>query len=189
MKHLLTLTGLVAQAALALSLLGALMTPRVAVADDRPVISVAKDGTVDGSVVVGAPPDVVHSYLADVATLRKRSKDVVSAEVEKDGACELVTTTARNFIELTYVSRRCPSGSGWVETLLESDTMNDYYAEWFVTPVTSGIEIRFRMRTELNMVPRRLVRAGVKSNVEASLELMQSILGGPDVPPDRVAAD
>lgn len=189
MKRSLTSPGFVAQAALALSLFGALVAPRIASADDSPMVSVSKDGTVDGSVVVGAPPDVVQSYLSDVAALRKRSKDVVAVEVQKDGACELVTTTARSFIEVVYVSRRCPSGTGWVETLLESDTMNDYYAEWFVTPVSSGIEVRFRMRTDLNMVPSRLVRAGVKSNVQASLELMQSLLGGPDAPPDRVAAD
>jgi len=176
-------------ALLALSLFGALLaTP--AVADDGPVVEVNGDGTIDGRVVVGAPPDKVDSYLSDIATLRRHSKDVVDVQITREGGCELVTTTARNVIEMSYTSRRCRTKLGWVETLLESDGMSDYYAEWMVTPVTGGIEVRFRLRTELDLpVPSRMLRGAMKRNVRHSLELMQETLGGPDEPPRQLAGE
>lgn len=174
---------------LALSLFGALLaTP--ALADDAPVVEVHGDGTIDGSVVVGGPPDLVQSYLADVNRLRRQNKDVVDVTVVRDGACELVTTVARNVVEMSYTSRRCPTKTGWVETLLESSGMNDYYAEWMVEPVTGGIAVRFRLRTELDLpVPSRLVRGTMKRSVRHALETMQRDLGGPDAPPRQLAEE
>jgi hypothetical protein len=182
------LRALLARTAFALSLLCAL--PGSALADDSPTVQVGKDGTVDGTVVVGAPPDVVQSYLANVARLRYQNTNVVDVEVAREGACELVTTTARNVVEVKYVARRCPTQTGWVETLVDSEMMNDYYAEWFVIPVTGGLEIRMRMRSDMNLpVPDRMIRSAMKSSVRDGLQLMQERLGGPDPAPSQVAAD
>jgi len=191
MNHASRSLGSLTRATFALSFLAAVfVVPSAAMADGDPDVSVGKDGTIDGTVVVGAPPDVVQSYLADVRSLRTHSKDVVSVDIVRDGECQLVTTLAKSLVELTYVARRCPTATGYVETLLDSEMMNDYYAEWFVTPVSSGIEIRFRMRTDLNLpVPGRIIRSTIKSNVTRSLELMQKYLGGPHAPPSQVAAD
>ncbi|MCO4770231.1 MAG: SRPBCC family protein [Deltaproteobacteria bacterium] len=151
---------------------------------------VAGDGTVDGRVVVGAPPDVVDAYLADVGSLRRHNKNVTSVDVTAQGDCQLVDTTAKSIVEMSYVARRCPTNSGWVETLLDSEMMTDYYAEWFVTPVPNGIEIRFRLRTEMDLpVPSRMVRGAIKKSVFASLDRMQGTLGGPDAPPRQVAEE
>ena len=157
-------------------------------ADGDPVVEITADGTVEGSVIVGAPPDTVHAYLADIATTRKLGKDVTGVEVVKAGGCELVTTHASSFIDVTYVARRCPTDTGWIETLLESKQFSDYYAEWIVTPVRSGIRLTFRLRTELDMpVPARLVRGTLKRNVMGTLETIQAQLGGPHDPPAVVA--
>ena len=177
-------------AALALSLFASLAVTPAYAEDTGPVVEVSRDGTVDGSVIVGAPPDVVQTYLADVKGLRLHNSDVTSVNVSRDGACELVTTTAKNVVEMTYTARRCPTTSGWVETLLDSELMNDYYAEWFFTPVSTGIEVRFRLRTEVDLpVPSRLIRGTIKKSVQDSLERMQSALGGPGAPPKQLAQE
>ncbi len=154
----------------------------------EPEVVITADGTVEGVVVVGAPPDRVRAYIADIAMTRKLAKDVVSVDVVKDGGCELVTTYASSFIDVTYVARRCPTETGWIETLLESEQFADYYAEWFIAPVSNGIELRFRLRTDLDMpVPARLVRGALKRSVMGTLVAIQADLGGPHDPPDRVA--
>lgn len=156
--------------------------------DGEPEVVITADGTIEGTVVVGAPPDVVRSYLADIAMTRKLAKDVVKVDVVKDGGCELVTTYASSFIEVTYLARRCPTETGWIETLLSSEQFSDYYAEWFVTPVRSGIELRFRLRTDLDLpVPVRIVRGTLKRSVKGTLNAIQGDLGGPHDPPSRVA--
>jgi hypothetical protein len=175
------------RAALATLLLVCLAGP--ALADDgEPEVAITADGTIEGTVTVGAPPDVVRTYLADIAMTRKLAKDVVSVDVVKDGGCELVTTYASSFIDVTYLARRCPTETGWIETLLASEQFADYYAEWFVTPVRNGIELRFRLRTDLDMpVPVRLVRGALKRSVKGTLIAIQGDLGGPHDPPSRVA--
>ena len=181
----------VARAALA-SLPAALLLCAFAVPasanDGDPTVEITTDGTVEGTVTVGAPPDVVRTYLADIAMTRKKAKDVVSVDVVKDGGCELVTTYASSFIDVTYVARRCPTETGWIETLLESEQFADYYAEWFITPVKNGLELRFRLRTDMDMpVPVRFVRGALKRSVKGTLVAIQGDLGGPHDPPSRVA--
>lgn len=156
--------------------------------EGEPEVVITADGTVEGTVTVGAPPDVVRSYISDIAMTRKKAKDVVSVDVVKDGGCELVTTFASSFIDVTYVARRCPTDTGWIETLLESEQFTDYYAEWFITPVKNGIELRFRLRTDMDMpVPVRLVRGALKRSVKGTLVAIQADLGGPHDPPIVVA--
>ena len=156
--------------------------------DGDPEVDVTADGTVVGHVVVGASADRVQTYLADIAFTRKLAKDVTDVEVVKSGGCELVTTYASGFIDVMYVARRCPTETGWIETLLESKQFADYYAEWIVTPVATGMQLTFRLRTEMDMpVPARLVRGTLKRNVKQTLETIQGQLGAPRQSPSVVA--
>lgn len=161
--------------------------PSLASAD--PTVDVSKDGTVVGSVTVGAPLHEVRSHLSNVEQLRRESKDVTDVDVRREGACEVVTTHASNMIDLTYTARRCPTEAGWMETLLESDGMTDYYVEWFLEPVPEGVHIRFRMRVDLDIpVPNRLIRGATRGNVKRSLDGLLARFGEPSAPPRQVVA-
>ena len=179
----------IARALAATALVAAAAGPLDARAGEvEPAVDILRDGTVEGTVVVGATVDRVRALVGDVARLRRMSRDVKDVAVRREGDCVVVTTRTASVLEVNYTARRCPTADGWVETLLESDTFNDYYSEWFVHSVADGVLVRFRLRTVADLpVPDRLVRGALKKGVESVLEAIGEELGGPHDPPARVA--
>jgi hypothetical protein len=86
-------------------------------------------------------------------------------------------------VDVTYVARRCPTKTGWVEHLVESEEFTDYYQEWVITPVSNGIHLMFLLRTEIDIpVPASIMRAALKRSVKKSLVTIRGDLGGPREP-------
>lgn len=169
------LAGLVA---LSLALLCAWSAP--AYADDNVEINVVADGTVEGTVVVGASLERVRQYIADTESIRRLSKDVETVTITRDGGCEIVTTFAKSVIDVTYVARRCPTETGWIETLMQSKQFADYYCEWFTKSVAGGTWIKLRMRTAMDLpIPARIVRGTLKRNFKTMFSQIQDHLGEP----------
>ena len=143
--------------------------------------TVASDGSVCLRVVLPATEAEVRRQLdtaAEVAALNGEAR-LISAEPA--GSCERLTYKTRGLVSsLTYVSLRCPTATGWTETLESSDTFVDNRAEWRLREVEGGTEVDYRVRVRLNLpVGQSLVDSQIAQTLKRTIEQLEERLSGP----------
>jgi hypothetical protein len=143
-----------------------------------PLVTIAEGGVVKGQIDIAVPQSVVRLLLADAVLSSTLSTDVFEASVKPDGACEIIRRTVRGvWSPITYQARRCPTRTGWVETLFQSDTVSTYHMEWRLQNIPSGTRVHYRIKTEFDLpVPVALVQFETKRSVVKMLRNLVSKL-------------
>lgn len=142
--------------------------------------TIASDGTVRSNVFVEADAAAVRQVISDPVALSKLNPDVLSARVISHGACDMVEVTTRGMTTpLSYVVQRCPTSSGYTETLVSSEDFSAVAVSWKLESVPGGTNISYSIRTSPDLpVPQRLVSmATAKSAVAALKNLVHRITG------------
>jgi hypothetical protein len=137
-----------------------------------PSVDVDANGHITGQVTVAISADRVHQELHDVQRSDSLSAEVLRTTTVPVGPCLDVTRAVKGlWSPLTYTARRCPTESGWAETLVRSDDFSTYESEWRVVQVEGGTQIEYRVQTTPNMmVPTSVVRSRTKASVKTMLQ-------------------
>lgn len=147
------------------------LLPTVARADDddgdgkRIATRVTAKGEVIAEMKVAAKPDAVRQQLAGAEKAHALAPTTVSAKATPDGKCEKVSLQTRGLISpFVLETRRCPTKSGWRETLVRSENFIEYWNEWSVREVEDGSIVTFKTRTLPNVVgvPESLILSQTK---------------------------
>ncbi len=138
-----------------------LVSPSLASASDE----------VSQDVVVRMDADQVRAVLADTSLAMSMSKDIISHRIEDDAPCQLVHITTRGLTEpLKYTVRRCPTATGFKETLVQGDSMIEAMeVEWRTSPHEGGTKVRLSVLTRIGRVPQLLVNQQVRQGVSQTL--------------------
>ena len=140
----------------------------------------AVDGGYVASIVVSASPEAVRAVLADAGDLGLRTADVLSVEVVPRDACVEVHVSTRGLTRpLTYRALRCPTASGYRESLLETGDFKKYESEWRIESFEGGSRVSFRVVVDPDVpVPRVVVLQNVKRSTAAAVVRLRDRLAG-----------
>lgn len=171
--------ALLAAPALALALLAGPASAIAAETDDEsPKVKtrVTAKGEVIAEVKVAAKPAAVRELLAGAERAHGLAPTTVSAKATQDGKCEKVKLQTRGLISpFELETRRCPTASGWRETLVASDNFVEYWNEWSVKAQGEGSLVTFKTRTLPNVaVPESLILSQTRRVLG---KLMKNLLG------------
>ncbi|MBA3545709.1 MAG: hypothetical protein H0T76_04430 [Nannocystis sp.] len=147
-----------ASLAVPLGLLLSLAAPAIATAapadDDaedassRVTTRVTAEGLVIAQVRVAASPALVREQLAGAEKAHRLAPTTISVKATPDGACEKLQLSTRGLLSPFHLeTRRCPTSTGWRETLVRSSDFKEYWNEWTVKADGTGTLVTFTTRT------------------------------------------
>lgn len=157
--------------------------PGAAIADDgeddspRITTRITAKGEVIAEMKVAATPAAVRAQLAGAEKAHNLAPTTISSKATADGKCEKVALQTRGFISpFVLETRRCPTATGWKETLVASDNFVEYWNEWTVKELPEGGSlIVFKTRTLPNVaVPESLILSQTRRVLS---KLMRNLLG------------
>lgn len=162
-----------------LTVAAVLLAPTAAFADAGPKVAtrVTAKGEVVAEVKVAAKPDAVRALLSGAEKAHSFAPTTVSAKATPDGKCEKVALQTRGLLSpFVLETRRCPTKTGWRETLVSSDNFREYWNEWSIKEVAGGTLVTFRTRTlpDVVGVPESLILTETKRVLG---KLMRNLLG------------
>lgn len=146
---------------------------------DRVSTRVNAKGEVVAQVKLAAKPAKVRELLGSAERSHALAPTTVAAKATPDGNCERVKIKVRGIIQpFEAETRRCPTASGFKETMLASKDFAEYYNEWTVQESGDGSLVVFTSRTIPNVaIPEailhsetRRVLGRVLRNLSAALE-------------------
>lgn len=147
--------------------------------DDSPRITtrITAKGEVIAEMKVAAKPAAVREQLAGAERAHNLAPTTLFSKATSDGKCEKVQLQTRGFISpFVLETRRCPTATGWKETLTASDNFLEYWNEWTVKELPGGgALVTFKTRTLPNVaVPESLILSQTRRVLN---KLMRNLLG------------
>lgn len=147
----------------------------------EPTVAVLEDGkTVEGRVALDTSREVLLQVLLDPwRTAETAGSELQVEKLASAGPCTDYRWVVPHPIKtVSYSARLCPTESGVQATLLESEDMAEYRAEWWIEPSEQGVEVRYQLlSTPAFPLPQVVVRSTVKREVKKMLESFQRSLG------------
>jgi carbon monoxide dehydrogenase subunit G len=155
-----------------------LSLPAIAQTPDEPLVQTEEPGTIVTRLLVPAPVHEVQAILDDPYTFVAFTPDVQSMDVQTRGRCKLLRFQSRGLFEsLHYSTQRCPSASGWRETLLESDSFTRYDADIALLPEGDGTQIVYRLSVGIDLpVPDVVISKNVKRSARLTMQALSDML-------------
>ena len=151
-----------------LAVVGALALTWANVAVAKPMVGIDDTGLVVGTVVLKASVDEVKAALKEPGT----SADVLEMKITNRGPCDEIFRKVKGmWTPLTYTALRCPTATGYIETLHASEDFTEYRDEWKIIGQEGGTtKVVHTLRTAVNLsVPQSMVNSGLKRGVTRSL--------------------
>lgn len=142
------------------------------VAAQDPTSSVDASGTVEVRCTVAASEAEVRALLGDAVRTAQLAPDTLTARPTTRGPCTELGMTVKGPLDpIVLRTLRCPTTKGWSYSLLDSDTVTTFSAEWKLTPSASGgTDVVYRIQSDVNLpVPKFLVRKGVLASAQETL--------------------
>lgn len=164
--------------AVSFGLLLALTGARPAAAGDSKISTrVTPKGEVVASVKVAKSIKEVREALASAERSHNLAPTTVSVSATPDGKCEKVKLQVRGLLSpFQLETRRCPTASGYLETLVGSTDFVEYRNEWALKDLgAEGTLVTFKTRTMPNVqVPESLILTETKRVLG---RLMKNLVG------------
>lgn len=140
----------------------------------------ASDGAWSAEVVWAVPADAVRAQLADPIAMARFSPDITSVTPLPPGRCARYRVATGNLVPLTYDMERCPTSSGWHETLVASEGLSAYEVDWSVKAEGEGARVRYEIHVQPSFpAPSFLVDRETKNSVISLFgRLYRAVTGG-----------
>jgi len=151
-----------------------------AAASDDPATKVTTRVTAEGLVIaqvhVAASPAAVREQLGDAERAHRLAPTTVSVKATPDGACEKLQLSTRGLFSPFHLeTRRCPTSTGWRETLVRSSDFKEYWNEWTIKADGAGTLVTFTTRTLPDVaVPESIILSQTRGVLA---KLMRGLLG------------
>jgi hypothetical protein len=137
---------------------------------------VTPEGLVIAQVRVAASPAAVRELLSGAERAHRLAPTTLSVKATADGACEKLQLSTRGLLSpFQLETRRCPTSTGWRETLVRSTDFKEYWNEWTVKDDGTGALVTFTTRTLPDVaVPESIILAQTR---RVLAKLMRGLLG------------
>lgn len=148
-------------------------------ASGKVATKITPKGEVVATMRLAARPEAVREVLSSAERSHGLSPFTVSAKATPDGNCEKVKLRTRGLLQPFEIeSRRCPTATGWKETLVASNDFSEYWNEWIVEDDGGATQITFRTRSVPNVaVPEALIQAETRRVLARLFRNLQSAVG------------
>lgn len=145
-------------------------------ASSKVTTRVTPEGLVIAQVRVAASPAAVRELLAGAERAHRLAPTTVSVKATPDGACEKLQLSTRGLLAPFHLeTRRCPTSTGWRETLVRSTDFKEYWNEWTVKSDGTGTLVTFTTRTMPDVaVPESIILSQTR---RVLAKLMRGVLG------------
>ncbi len=145
-------------------------------ASSRITTRVTAEGLVIAQVRVAASPAAVRVQLGDAERAHRLAPTTVSVKATADGACEKLQLATRGLLSpFQLETRRCPTSTGWRETLVRSSDFKEYWNEWTLKEDGTGTLVTFTTRTLPDVaVPESIILSQTR---RVLAKLMRGLLG------------
>ena len=137
---------------------------------------ITTDGLVIAQVHVAAKPAAVREQLAGAERAHRLAPTTFSVKATPDGACEKLHLSVRGlFSPFQLETRRCPTSTGWRETLIRSSDFKEYWNEWTIKADGDGTLVTFTTRTVPDVaVPLSIIQSQTRGVLA---KVMRGLLG------------
>lgn len=136
------------------------------------------DGSVVGTVHLSLPADAVRARLADPVAVAQTAGGGTTVEiVSTEGGCTIYDSRSPSVLmTVRYRLRACPTPTGVVATLVESNAFSAYRTEWVVEPAPGGgSTATYILAMQPSFwVPSSIVRGETKKGVSQLLEALHA---------------
>ena len=152
-------------------------SPSAAAADETRVTTrITAEGLVIAQVHVAANPAAVREQLAGAERAHRLAPTTFSVKATPDGACEKLHLSVRGlFSPFQLETRRCPTSTGWRETLIHSSDFKEYWNEWTIKADGDGTLVTFTTRTVPDVaVPLSIIQSQTRGVLA---KVMRGLLG------------
>ena len=157
------------------------LTAADATAGASPRVSsrITDQGEVVVRLEVKAGEAAVRAVLSDAARSHLLAATTLAASASADGPCARVKLRTKGLMSpYEVVTRRCPTTTGWRETMLESSDFREYHNEWTIEAVSGGSVVSFRTRTMPDAaVPESLILGQTRKVLEKMMLRLAAELG------------
>ena len=145
---------------------------------DSPRITtrVTAKGEVIAEMKVAATASAVRAQLAGAERAHRLAPTTFSVKATPDGACEKLHLSVRGlFSPFQLETRRCPTSTGWRETLIRSSDFKEYWNEWTIKADGDGTLVTFTTRTVPDVaVPLSIIQSQTRGVLA---KVMRGLLG------------
>lgn len=137
-------------------------------------------GEIVAQVKLAAKPAKVRELLGSAERSHSLAPTTVAAKATPDGNCERVKLKTRGILQpLEIETRRCPTASGFKETMVASKDFLEYYNEWVVSENGDGSLVVFTSRTVPNVaVPEAILQSETRRILGRVMRNLSSALSG-----------
>lgn len=137
-------------------------------------------GEIVAQIKLAAKPAKVRELLGSAERSHSLAPTTVAAKATPDGNCERVKLKTRGIIQpLEIETRRCPTTSGYKETMIASKDFAEYYNEWTVQESGDGSLVVFTSRTVPNMpVPEAILQSETRRVLGRVMRNLSAALSG-----------
>lgn len=145
---------------LALLVLGAAAPSEVTAAEKAMVWTrVTDEGEVIALAKIPASAAAVREVLANAERSHMLASTTIEVAATPEGACSRVKLKVRGVLSPFHLeTRRCPTATGFQETLVASSDFLAYYNEWTIQETGDGVLVSFRSRSLPDVaVPESLI--------------------------------
>lgn len=137
-------------------------------------------GEVVAQVKLAVKPAKVRELLGSAERSHSLAPTTVAAKATPDGDCERVKLKTRGILQpLEIETRRCPTSSGFKETMISSKDFLEYYNEWTVAESGEGSLVVFTSRTVPNVaIPESIIQSETRRVLGRVMRNLSSALSG-----------
>lgn len=143
-----------------------------------PTSKVLEDGSVQASIHVDLPPDVVWAQMNSPSKIAELSQSGGIESETKDGECWLLHRKKDLVVySIDWHTRACPSNMGLMETLVQGEGIKTYQSFWQVLPDGEGSIIQVQVNTLTTLpVPAGMVqKTSIKESEEGLLNIKAAL--------------
>jgi hypothetical protein len=137
-------------------------------------------GEIVAQLKIAAKPAKVRELLGSAERSHSLAPTTVAAKATPDGNCERVKLKTRGILQpLEIETRRCPTASGFKETMVASKDFLEYYNEWTVQESGDGSLVVFTSRTVPNVaIPEAILQSETRRVLGRVMRNLSSALSG-----------
>lgn len=145
-----------------------------------PTSEVLADGSVQVAIHVNMAPDAVRARMDSPTKIAALTQAPGIESERKEGECFLVHHKRDLMIySINWHTRACPTELGLLETMIQGDGIEEYRADWKVTPDGEGSLVQLQVTSVTALpVPLSLVQStSIKESKEGLVNLKAALEG------------
>jgi hypothetical protein len=137
------------------------------------------DGSWSTTTVWPVSLERIRAQIADPIAAARFAPDIDTVTSLPAGRCPRYRVTTKSLVPVTYDMERCPTASGWHDSLVASDGLSIYQVDWSFSPESAGTRVRYSIHVMPSFpFPSLIIDQVTHDNVTGMFDRIEAALFG-----------